>query len=196
MFSQIAMLVSRIIREPAVHTTAAVASVPATAEVLHVVGVNTDIDVIGLSIGLSTGEFWAVIGIAALFGALGGVVAELLSLHGNVELPHRHRRRAIASSSRRLRLADPRNEYDLGIVSRMALGAAAGVALLALYAPSSPTSLVANALIAGSAATGLFRLVQRRLLANAQSRPEAQAAPKPTAAKAKLSVVPSEVAAN
>jgi hypothetical protein len=148
-----------------------------------------------------SGSFWTVIGFAALFGALGGVVAELLSLHGNVELPHRHRRMVV----RRARLANPRYEIDLGIVSRLMLGAAAGVALLSLYAPDSPTALVANTLIAGSAATGLFRLVQRRLLANAQVSSEtarSSKSAKPAAAavpKAKLSVVraaqPAEAAA-
>lgn len=194
MLSQIGMMGGRLLKEPAVHTTAALASVPATAAGLHAVGISTDIDVLALGNGLLSGSFWLVLGTAALFGALGGVVAELLSLHGNIELPHWHRGRKIA---RRARLADPRNELDLGIVSRLVLGGAAGVALLAVYAPTSPTALVANALIAGSAATGLFRLVQKRLLLNAQAEKAQRAPSAAKPAKAKLSVVkPAEVVAN
>src|SRR5438132_328968 len=88
-------------------------------------------------------------------------MAELLSLHGNIELPHRVK---AGSKVKRSRLADPRYEVDLGIVSRILLGGAAGLAMLSIYSPNSPTSLLVNALIAGSAATGLFRLVQGRLL--------------------------------
>src|SRR4051794_27428301 len=102
MLSQIALLLSRMIKEPAVHTTAAMVSLPATAAGLHAMGVSTDIDVVDLATGLAATQFWAVIAVAALFGAIGGVVAELLTLHGNVELPHSHRRGAPV---RRARLA-------------------------------------------------------------------------------------------
>jgi hypothetical protein len=190
MIGQSAVVLGRIAREPAVHTVAALASVPATAAGLHAAGISTDLDVAVVGSGLMSGSFWLVIGFAALFGSLGGVVAELLSLHGNVEMPHRHRRMVV----KRARLANPRYEYDLGIVSRLVLGAAAGLALLSVYAPDNPTALVANCLIAGSAATGLFRLVQRRLLVNAQASTETPRSAKPTRAaapsKAKLSVVP------
>jgi hypothetical protein len=118
------------------------------------------------------------------------VVAELLSLHGNIELPHRVRRRTTAV--KRTRLADPRYEIDLGIVSRIFLGATAGLALLSVYAPESPTGLIANTLIAGSAATGLFRLMQGRMLGREQlavsSKPLADGAKK-SAAKNRLSLV-------
>jgi hypothetical protein len=81
----------------------------------------------------------------------------------------------------RSRLADPRDEFDLGIISRVVLGAAAALALLSLYAPTSPTALLVNGLIAGSAAAGVFRIVQGRLLARGQtSAPRAlRTAPKP-----------------
>jgi hypothetical protein len=72
--------------------------------------------------------------------------------------------RQARQGTRQSRLGDPRYELDLGILSRVLLGAAAGLALLAIYAPTSPTALVVNALIAGSAATGVFRAVQARML--------------------------------
>jgi hypothetical protein len=126
---------------------------------------------------------WLTLGISALFGGLGGVVAELLSLHGTIELPHRvHRLR----TAKRSRLADPRYEIDLGIISRLVLGMAAALALLAVYAPTNATALVVDSLIAGSAATSVFRLVQRRMLGKTLSseQPAQKSAPKP-----RLSVV-------
>jgi hypothetical protein len=162
MLNESMLLIGRVVKEPAVHTTAAVASIPAATAGLHAVGIATDLDTTMLASGFFDANLWITLGIAALFGAMGGVVAELLSLHGNIELPHRVRRRTTAV--KRTRLADPRYEIDLGIVSRLVLGAAAGLALLSVYAPTSATALVVNTLVAGSAATGLFRLVQGRLL--------------------------------
>jgi hypothetical protein len=86
-----------------------------------------------------------------------------------------------SSNVKRSRLADPRHEIDLGIAARVVLGATAGLALLSVYAPTNPTALVVNALIAGSAATAVFRIVQGRMLARVEGpAPRAQkAAPKP-----------------
>ena len=197
MISQSIDLMGRLAKVPAVQTTAALASLPATAAGLHAVGLTTDLDTMALTAGLQESGLWLTLGIAAAFGAIGGVVAELLSLHGNIELPHRIKRGAV--SLKRSRFADPRNEIDLGIVARMLLGAAAGLALLSIYAPTSPTALVVNALIAGSAGTGVFRIVQGRLLGKAHratvsdedaDRPEPKA--RKAGAKSQLSVVRSE----
>src|SRR5712691_660976 len=165
MISQLISILSRAIREPAIHTTAALASVPAANAGLKAVGISTDLDPSALAGGLFAPTLWITLGVAAAFGGLCGIVAELISLRGCVELPHRVRRSA---GARRSRLADPRYEVDLGIIARLLLGAAAALALLSLYAPTSPTALVANALIAGSAATGVFRMVQGRMLARGQ----------------------------
>lgn len=187
MIAQLFVLLGRLTREPTVHTTAALATLPVASAGLHAVGMSTDLDTNSLAAGILSSSLWLTLGLAALFGALGGIVAELLSLHGKIELPHHARRHA---GAKRSRLADPRYELDLGIFSRMLLGAAAGLALLSIYAPTSPTALLVNALIGGSAATGLFRLAQGRLLgrepapANRQ-QPAASVQPSP----AKLSVV-------
>jgi hypothetical protein len=134
-----------------------------------------------------------------MFGGLGGIVAELLSLHGHIEVPHRVRP---GTGAKRARLSNPRYEVDLGIFSRLLLGAAAGVALLALYAPPSATALVVNALIAGSAATGFLRLVQGRLLARdkpstASSKPssagrQSSAGQTSVSSRTQLTVVPEQ----
>jgi hypothetical protein len=164
--------IGRVLREPTVHTAAAMMSVPAATAGMRAFGVSTDLDSAALAHGLMDGNLWFTLGMAAGFGALGGVISELLSLHGNIELPHRVRR-----SGKRSRLADPRDEVDLGIVSRLLLGAAAALAVLAIYAPGSPTALLVNALIAGSAATGVLRLVQGRMLG--KSQPAAKDKPRP-----------------
>jgi hypothetical protein len=178
MISQSIVFLSRAIREPAVHTTAAVALMPAAAAGLRAAGVSTDLDTAALAKGLFEANLWITLGMAAVFGGLGGIVAELLSLHGRIELPHRVQQ---SSNVKRSRLADPRHEIDLGIAARVVLGATAGLALLSVYAPTNPTALVVNALIAGSAATAVFRMVQGRMLARVQGpAPRTQkAAPKP-----------------
>jgi hypothetical protein len=187
MISQSILMLGRLAKEPAVHTTAALASVPAASAGLHAAGVSTVVDHIALANGLLTSSLWITLGMAVVFGGIGGVVAELLSLHGNIELPHRVRRRTTAV--KRTRLADPHYEIDLGIVSRMILGATAGLALLAVYAPESPTGLIANTLIAGSAATGLFRLVQGRMLGREQLAVSHKPLAQKVLSKNRLSVV-------
>src|SRR5258708_11482564 len=165
MISQSISFLGRAIREPAVHATAALASFPAADAGLKAVGVSTELDPTALANGLFEPTLWLTLGMAALFGGLGGIVAELISLHGRIELPPRVKRGARVQRSR---LADPRYEVDLGILARLLLGGAAALALLSVYAPTSPTALIVNALIAGSAATGVFRMVQGRMLRRCQ----------------------------
>jgi hypothetical protein len=165
----------------------AILVLPVTAATLRATGLSNDVDPATLSDGLAQSSLWIALGIAALFGGLGGVVAELLSLRGHIELPHRIKPRK--GAGRRSRLGDPNYEIDLGIFARMLLGAAAALALLALDAPSNATSLVVNALIAGSAATAVFRLVQGRMLA--RSQPPTAVKPNTPSSRAGLSVVPS-----
>lgn len=156
---------------------------PVAATTLHAVGLSTDLDTAKVAGGLVEATLWLTLASAALFGGVGGVIAELISLRGRIELPHRVKRSA---ARRRSRLSDPGNEIDLGIISRILLGATAALALLAVYSPPTAGMLIVNALIAGSAATGVFRLVQGRMLGRNQA-----AAPQPERARrpAKLAVV-------
>src|SRR6266542_2092895 len=153
-------------REPTLQAAAVIASAPATAAGLRAVGISTDLDSQLLAQGLVDPALWFSLSLAALFGALGGFVAELLSRHG-----------------KRTRLAEARDMVDLGVFSRMLLGAAAALALLSVYAPTSATALLVNALIAGSAATAVFRLVQGRLLAGASSNTKTALRKVPTPAE-------------
>jgi hypothetical protein len=177
MIGQVLVGIANAARDRAVQAVSTMFLVPVAATTMHAAGLSNDIDTASLAHGLLEAGLWLTLAMAALFGGLGGVVAELLSLHGHIELPHRAQRRG---SLKRCRLANPRYEIDLGIFSRMLLGATAALALLAVFTPSNPTSLVVNALIAGSAATSVFRLVQGRMLAKAAAKTEKS--PRSTAA--------------
>jgi hypothetical protein len=65
----------------------------------------------------------------------------------------------------------------------MVLGATAALAFLAVFTPTTGASLVVNALIAGSTATAVFRLLQGRMLAKPVAKTEREPGP------AKLSLV-------
>jgi hypothetical protein len=176
--------IERIGREPGLQTAAVLGAAPATAAGLHALGVAIDLDATALSDGLVQSHLWFVLGLSALFGAIGGFIAELLCLHGNIELPHRKS----ISRSKHSRFANTRHLIDLGILSRMLVGAAAALSVLSVYAPQTPTALLVDALIAGSAGTAVFRLVQARFLANGDSKKEPrklQAVPTTTEANAK-----------
>ena len=161
MFGQILLGAANIARDRTFHVASATLMMPVAATTLHTVGLTTDLDSAKLAGGLLESSLWMTLASAALFGGLGGIVAELISLHGRIEMPHRVKH----ARFRKSHLADPRYEIDLGVLSRVVLGAAAALVLLAVYSPPTTGMLLVNALIAGSAATAVFRLVQRRLLA-------------------------------
>jgi hypothetical protein len=181
MVGQLASVVANAARDRVVQTGSAAVLVPATSTTLHALGLSGDLNASIVAGGFFEQSLWLTLGMAALFGALGGVVAELMSLHGRIELPHRVKRGRYV---RRSRLADPHYEIDLGLFSRMLLGAAAALALISIYTPGNAIALLVNSLIAGSAGTFVFRVVQGRMLGKGQaattSEPER---------KTKLSVV-------
>lgn len=94
-------------------------------------------------------------------GAIGGVVYELLILQGNIELPHKLTEAEAVDNPH----AVAKFMYDLGIWSRVIIGASAALAALLVIEPENSFKLMASALIAGSAGTAIFRSLQDRLLA-------------------------------
>ena len=104
---------------------------------------------------------WSALLITLVGGAIGGVVYELLILHGNIEMPHR----LTAAEQMENPHAIATYMYDLGIWARVAIGAFAAVASLVVVNPESLVKLLATAIIAGSAGTSIFRSLQDRLLA-------------------------------
>jgi hypothetical protein len=166
--------VARLARTPHFAATSATVGAGGTVAGLRVLGITPDLDPQVLARGLQDGNLWFALVLAAAFGAIGGLVAELLSLHGNIELPHRVKR----GQGNRTRLADPRDMVDLGVLSRMLLGASAALALLSAYTPTTASALLVNGLIAGYASTAVFRFVQARLLgASSTGKPPRQLRP-------------------
>ena len=76
MTSQIILGLGRVASNPAVHTTAAVASFPMAAAGMHAVGFSTDPNTTILANGMLEASLWLTLGMAALFGGIGGVVAD------------------------------------------------------------------------------------------------------------------------
>lgn len=111
---------------------------------------------------LGTADFWTALWVTILAGAIGGVVFELLALHGNIELPHKP---SDDEFPEKLPHAVSRHVFDLGIVSRIIVGGVAAVAALLVLSPRTGFGLVATALIAGSAGTSILRSLQDRITA-------------------------------
>lgn len=110
---------------------------------------------------LATLPLWAALAVTLLGGAIGGVVYELLILHGNIEMPHR----LTAAEGMENPHAIASYMYDLGIWSRVIIGAFAAVSALVVVTPETLIKLLATAIIAGSAGTSIFRSLQDRLFA-------------------------------
>jgi len=103
-----------------------------------------------------------------LFGALGGLVYEMLRLQGNIEWPHWYRANQEQSEDTEYRptsygAAD--KLFDLGTLARMFVGGMAGIAILLVLTPPDRVKLTAAAVIAGSAGATIFDILRTRLLA-------------------------------
>lgn len=111
---------------------------------------------------LADPKFWLMVGIILGAGSLGGLVFELLNLQGNIELPHKPTEDALAT---KFAYAHPKNVVDLGVVSRLIIGALAAPPAIAVIRPETAFVLLATSAVAGSAGTLIFRALQDRLLA-------------------------------
>lgn len=121
-----------------------------------------------------TPDFWWMLLAAAVSGAFGGFIYELLMLRGRIEMPHRVLGLAPGED-----LGDgaAHKLIDLGLLARVLIGAGAAVAALWLIEPESAIALIAGSIIAGTAGIAIFRSLQDRLLAllAAQQTAEAKA---------------------
>src|SRR5215471_12975923 len=88
MIGQVLLGAANVARDRTVQAASAAVAMPVTATTLHAVGVSGNLDPSGLAGGLVDASLWLTLGSAALFGGLGGIVAELISLRGRVEVPH------------------------------------------------------------------------------------------------------------
>jgi len=107
------------------------------------------LDTRALAEAMAQNDFKIVVLVTLVFGALGGLVYELLVLQGSIETPHRE--------------ADGSWVLDLGVLGRMLMGAMAAVAGLYVATPDTPYKLVAVAVVAGVSASAIFKSVQSRV---------------------------------
>lgn len=105
--------------------------------------------------------------LSVLWGAMGGLVYELILLKGGIELPHLPDASELPEEG--LPHATARYLLDLGILSRLLIGAAAALAIFWVLPTRTGTALIATSLIAGSAGTAVFRSLQDRLVAAIQT---------------------------
>jgi hypothetical protein len=124
---------------------------------------------VGVLNGLDTQEnYFQVITVLVITvgaGILGGFVAELISLNGNIEWPHRP-----SDDEWALRAADTGNRdvrreniIDLGILARLSIGGLAAPAAMVFLNPVSVFALFSMSVIAGSAGAAIFTALQDRL---------------------------------
>lgn len=109
---------------------------------------------------IKSGSFWIVLGIAALFGALGGLVYELLTLQGGIEVPHKATE---GEPPVKFPWAIRKFVRDWGVFARLMTGGLAAIAVLLIVTPGSAFRLIATSIVAGSAGSSIFRALQERL---------------------------------
>ena len=107
------------------------------------------LDTRALAETMAQSDFKIVLLVTLIFGALGGLVYELLVLQGSVETPHR--------------VAEGGWVLDLGVLGRMLMGSMAAVAGLYVAPPETAYKLVAVAVVAGVSASAIFKSVQSRV---------------------------------
>ena len=107
------------------------------------------LDTFALADTIGQPEFRVVLLITLLFGALGGLVYELVVLQGSIEQPHR--------------VQEGGWVYDLGVWGRMLMGALASTAALYAVPPDSAYKLVAVSVVAGASASAIFKSLQSRV---------------------------------
>lgn len=113
--------------------------------------------------------FWIFLGVVAFFGALGGLVYELMTLRGRLEIPHKA---DDVDADEDLSGAVARYLYDLGLLGRMIIGALAAIVVvwpLGLV-ESGPLAVISGSIIAGAAGIAVFRSLQDRLMAALATR--------------------------
>lgn len=113
------------------------------------------------------GEASAALWIAPLFGAIGGVMYELIALQGNIEWPHTSLEEEVPLDG--FPHARIGFLYDLGILSRALIGAAAALAVFWIIPVEAGIKAVAVPILAGVSGTAVLRSLQDRLIAQIQT---------------------------
>jgi len=114
-------------------------------------------------------NWWTAFWFVLMFGALGGIVFELLRLRGGIVIPNMlsldqlNKNRVLYEQDG---YVTPSKAYDLGVVARVFVGAMAALAILLVITPATPLKLFASAVIAGSAGASIFDMLRARLQAS------------------------------
>ena len=108
------------------------------------------LNVTNLTKGLLEIDFWLVLFVTLIVGAVGGIVYELLILQGNIEKPHKSTQE---ETEEKFPYAIYKYMYDLGILARLIIGALAAVVGLWIFNPNTTFSWLAIAVVSGSAGT-------------------------------------------
>ncbi len=144
---------------------------------------HTGLDVAAIAGGLCDGDLWVTLLTCVLFGAVGGVVYELIILQGNIEIPHKPE---VDEVTGEMLFAIPKFMYDLGVVARIIIGGLAAIAGVWVLSPPTTFSLLATSVVAGSAGISIFRSVQDRLLSALAVKEAAETKAKARAQNRKL----------
>jgi hypothetical protein len=123
---------------------------------------TTPLDPNSIASSFKDWAFWITLLATIVSGALGGIAFELMVLQGNIEMPHKY---TSQETEEKFPYAISRYLYDLGFVARIIIGALAAVAAWVVLSPQTAFSLLATAIVAGSAGTSILRSLQDRLLA-------------------------------
>ena len=113
--------------------------------------------------------FWVFLAVVAAFGALGGLVYELMTLRGRLEMPHRA---DDVAADEDLSGAVARYLYDMGLLGRLIIGALAAIVVvwpLGLV-DSGPLAVISGSIVAGATGIAVFRSLQDRLMAALATR--------------------------
>src|SRR6186997_2048218 len=113
--------------------------------------------------------FWIFLLVVAVFGALGGLVYELMTLRGRLEMPHRA---DDVAAEEDLSGAVARYLYDLGLFGRMIIGSLAAIVVVwpLELVESGSIAVISGSVIAGATGIAVFRSLQDRLMAALATR--------------------------
>jgi hypothetical protein len=125
-------------------------------------------DLHAVAADLASGGLWGCIFLAIVFGALGGMVYELVFLDGTIKLPHA-RKPDDPVSNPAVKFSPADKLYDLGFLARVFIGGLAAVAVLFIANPDSGIRFLAISVIAGSTGMALFQTAQARMQAAAST---------------------------
>ncbi len=110
------------------------------------------------------GSLWIDIPLAFIFGALGGIAAELVDLNGDISIPHKE-----SDNTKKF-------NYSLGLLSKVIVGGIAALALFFIVDTTDAFKFVGATVVAGFGGSATLVAAKEKLLGNTtKNLAEAQA---------------------